>query len=114
MMRDNPVVRGLICEALYAGSKFKMWESRDKKNEGRMRTLRLLLHRFVWDTENGEEFMQVTEWLPDNSDATCLKDCTIQYAARQPYKLVLRSLKEEGGILQADIRSAVAFEAPTE
>jgi len=100
-------VRGLICEALYVGSKYRSWMGRDKQNAGREKTFRVLYHRFTWETDNGEEYMQVVEWLPDSSNATRLADCTIPYAARQPYKLLLRGLKEEGGILQAEAREIV-------
>lgn len=105
-MLQNAVnlVRGLICEAVFDGSKFRMWDGKDKDNKGRMKTFRTVTHRFVFGTDNGEEIIQVVEWLPDDSAVTKLSDYRIPYTKGLAYKIGLRGLKEEGGVLQAQSR----------
>lgn len=101
-------VRGLLCEAVYQGTKFRKWEGRDKENPGRMRTFRTLTHRFSWPTDDGDEFMHIVEWLPDDSKVASLKDCAeagLLHYQPGPYNLQLRGLKEEGGVLQAQTRA---------
>jgi len=96
---------GLICEAEYDCPKFRKWDSRDKENPGRMKTFRQLVHRWRWETENGDEFLNTVDWLPDTSPATKLADCVLPYTRGKIYKLILRGLKEEGGVLQANTSS---------
>lgn len=103
-MAKEPKPRGLICEAYYSGAKFKKWDGKDKDNPGRMKVFRTLTHRFFWETPDGDECLNVTEWLPDDSTAVCLSDCQVPYVKGSAYNIGLRGLKEEGGILQASYR----------
>ena len=99
--------RGLLCEARFMGAKFREWEGKDKQNPGRQKLFRTLTYRFEWDTENGAECLNTVEWLPDNSPAHSLKDCSVPFKIGVGYNLTLRGLKEEGGILQAQSKSIV-------
>jgi len=107
-MTDSKVQpRGLVCEAIYDGSKFRMWKGRDRQNPGREKTFRNLTHRFTWPTENGDELLQVVEWLSPDSTAETLQECGVSYIRGAVYNIKLRGLKEEGGILIAESREIV-------
>jgi len=107
-MVDLTKARGLLCQAVYEGSQFRMWEGPDKKNGGAIRMYRNLTHQFSWENDAGSDFLVVVDWLPKTSTVSTLAECKVPYQYGMIYDFNLLGLEVENRTKKAHSRVILA------